>query len=88
MRLRVTCPDCGYVEEVDIGKTKEILLRIPIDEANKLRYALDHVYLTGSERIDAVLNTLNEVLKEEMKSGFENQSAPAAATDAAQAQEE
>jgi len=46
---------------------KEIILRIPFDEADKLRYALDHVQLTGNEHIDAVLDTFNRVLKEEIK---------------------
>lgn len=46
---------------------KELLLRIPLDEAHKLRYALDHVQLTGEEHIDAVLSTFHDVLKEELK---------------------
>lgn len=46
---------------------KEILLKIPFDEIEKLRYALDHVQLTGEEHIDGVLSTFNEVLKEELR---------------------
>lgn len=66
MIFKITCPDCGYIEEVKIGKSDEIVLRIPKDEAEKLRYALDHVQLTGDWHIDATLDTLNEVLKEEL----------------------
>ena len=67
MKLNITCPDCGYKECVQIGKVDEIVLIIPKNEADKLRYALDHVQLTGEEHIDAVLSTLNEVLKEEIR---------------------
>lgn len=66
MRFNITCPDCGYKECVAVGKPYEIILRIPKDEADKLRFALDHVYLTGDEHIDAVLSNFNDVLKEEM----------------------
>jgi len=45
----------------------EIKLRIPFDVADKLRYALDHVQLTGDEHIDAVLDTLNMVIKEQIE---------------------
>lgn len=45
-------------------KTNEIILKIPLDEVNKLRYALDHLQSTGEEHIDGVLNTFNNVLKE------------------------
>jgi len=44
----------------------EIILKIPLDEVYKLRYALDHVQLTGEEHIDAVLSTFNDVLKESL----------------------
>ena len=45
---------------------KEILLKSDIHEAEKIRYALDKVQLTGSEHIDAVLDTLNRVIKEQI----------------------
>lgn len=47
-------------------KNDELILRIPLDEVDKLRYALDHVQLTGDEHIDAVLSTFNDVLKESL----------------------
>lgn len=77
---KITCPDCEHCEEVRIDiddfseteqteflrkfRPKEILLRIHLDELDKLRYALNHVQLTGDEHIDAVLSTFNDVLKE------------------------
>jgi len=77
---KITCPDCNHCEEVRIdiddfskkeqkeflnkNKQKEIILRIPFDEIDKLRYALDHVQLTGEEYIDGVLSTFNDVLKD------------------------
>lgn len=41
---------------------KELILKIPIDEVEKIQYALNHVQLTGDEHIDSVLCRLNEVI--------------------------
>ena len=89
---KITCPDCNHCEDVRIdiddfsekeqkeflnkNKQKEIILRIPLDEMDKIRYALDHVQLTGNEHIDAVLDTLNRVLKEEITTHAQNHPSP------------
>jgi len=77
---KITCPDCNHCEEVRIDiedfpekeqkeflnkrQPNELRLRIPFDEVDKIRYALDHVNLTGDDHIDAVLDTLNRVIKD------------------------
>jgi len=45
---------------------KEVIIKIPIDETEKIINALNHIQLTGDEHIDAVLDILNVVLKEEL----------------------
>ncbi len=67
IELKITCPDCGYKENVIIGNDDEIVLRIPKDEANKLRYALEHIQSTGNEYIDDALSDFSDVLKEMIK---------------------
>lgn len=43
---------------------KDMILKIDIHEAEKLKCALDHVPLTGEENIDAVVSTFITVLGE------------------------
>lgn len=51
----------------------ELILRIPLDEVNKLRYALEHTPFSGDEHIDGVISTFIEVLNEELKTLKEHQ---------------
>lgn len=46
----------------------ELILKIPMDEVEKIQYALNHVQLTDDEHIDSALCRLNDVIDE----GIEN----------------